>query len=340
MSIKVQQFEGQQFVTADDIADELLTDTYDDAGLLREKIFRWMFRVWIDITRNFFKFERHVIISISKDTKVARIPIDSDGIIMLGYIDEHKQMIPMEINRNLLPMESIEDLRNHHCDKCKSVNLCGKITYSITNESVIIDGREYFRTISKIVQPDGKYYQEIKEPYLSYQGDDNGAIRFRVTESILCELQKDSCGCFPCSDKNISNLRNCGCVNAFFCLTNDMLPYQVINSHVGTYNIFEKEGYIQFSPNVRLDSVYIVYNSIALCKENVFYFPLGAQEALISGTFAKSIEKKKGMTLWERQYADKKYTNEKKKILVDQTKIPLQEIFLIFEDIPRIPTLQ
>ncbi len=549
-------------ITADYIVAEVLGDTYDDAGILKEKCYRWLFRVWTRLNLSIIRTKRRVILPIAAGTKTMWLPPDYEDLIFLGYHDDCGNALPIAVNRNLAPQIGVEN--NNVCVTCGETDLCS-LDMELTEETVMVGGQPYQKTTSRIIQPDGSYCEEVTEPVVDYnaaqpavdatagitinavpangynievlvndpdlggislgsyikgsgdttipilaasiaaalasnsnaygviaindfikitartglgssingnnlsvtanitaarnaqaffgfpspvstgtvftttvvdpnlgtitlavytqqagdttpaifnanfmaslnanthnytttlylttgfylvaptgygssingnnatikQGsssqlanflngvDATGIIPNTLTQFIggaaqmipvimqtsrrlVCKLPDTCDNCVPSTPGNISMLAGCGCVAAICsCCTNDMLPYSVLpaNTH---YNLFEQEGFIQFSPNSCLTSAILSYVSRGVCIQGVYYFPLASMETLISGTYYRSIEKKKGVPANEKDRARRAYSAETTELLKNFTRLNYQEWMDMLDVVPRLPTL-
>lgn len=323
-------------VTADYIVTEVMGDTYDDAGILKEKYYRWLFRVWSRLNLSLIRTKREVILPIASGTQTMWLPPDYSDFIFIGYHDSCGNRIPITINRNLAPALGVENA--DICETCGNVDLCSLETQT-TEEQVFINGVPYRKVTTRIINPDGSYIEEVTEPVAKY--DLNGLVSIEpavISSKVVCQLDKACDQCVPATPGNLNMLAGCGCTDAICCCSNDMLPYPV---KPGTthYNLFEQEGFIQFSKNNCLTSAILKYVSTGCVVNGIYYFPLACMETLISGTYFRSIEKKKNVPFIEKDRARKAYTGERKELLRDFTRLSYEEWRDMIDCIPRLPSL-
>lgn len=329
----------QQFVTADFLVDELLGDTYDEGGVLKEKYYRWLFRIWNDLNIDFIRSSRKVILPISQDTQTVAIPPDYMDYNIVGYIDDCKNLIPLSINNNLAPRKGVEDKRIQTCPVCGQPDLCRTIGVEEIYEPVNLNETSHYRYITRLLKDDGSFIEETQEPTYDYSAGDPVLTWVKHTRTV-CQLEKSACpACVPPTDPNLGLLVNCGCGNALCLCSNDDLAYQVSNTFPGSFRLYKEEGFIQMSPNTCLNSIYLDYVSSGLCKGPIAYFPIIAMSAMIEGAYNLSIMKKRGVDQSEKFRAERQATKQLKLLLRRLTRFNLQVIVEAFEQIPRIPSI-
>lgn len=333
------KIQNDNSITADYIVAEVMGDTYDDAGVIKEKYYRWLFRIWTQLNLWLIRSPRTVLLPIASGTKTMMLPPDYQDFIFIGFDDDCGNRLPIAINRNLAPAMGLEGVEV--CETCGQPDL-SSLKVETLNETVIIDGQPYPKTTSRLIQSDGSYIQEVTEPVAEFFEISAGSlsgVTQQTRRSVVCALDKSCQDCVPATPDNLQMLANCGCTDAICsCCPKDGLPYEVKPSNVH-YNLFEQEGFIQFNRNCCLSHAILKYVTTGKCIEGVYYFPLATMETLIAGTYYKSIEKKKNIAQVEKDRARRAYSGERKELLRNYTRLSYQEWLDIIDTIPRIPSL-
>jgi hypothetical protein len=353
--------QDQNSVTADEIVNEVLGDTYDETGIYKEKYYRWLFRIWTDLNFDFIRTKREMIIPVPQSTKIIHLPPDYQDLIFFGYIDNCRNLQPIHMNRNLAPSLDAIEIIASKCDKCGEVDLCkmigqqqvteemlassfiefnGAPTVVDNNGKVIAQEDIYRKIYTREVWPDGSFVETVNEPVGTYNSNGTFAlVDILTTKKTTCKLTRTCDTCVAATPGNLSMLKDCCCCDAtMLCCTNDQLPYPV-NPDVGHYNLFENDGYIMLSPNTCLTKVYIKYVSTGVCKNGKMIFPLVSMNSLIEGTYHLSIAKKKNVPQVEKERARRSYVGEKKLLLRRFTRLSYQTWREIVDQVPRIPTI-
>lgn len=337
--MKIQTDNNLNSINAEYIVTEVMGDTYDDAGLLKEKYYRWLFRIWISLTFSFLRKSRTVILPVAPGTKTIRLPVDYLDFIFLGYPDGCGHDMPMAVNRNLALQVGVET--PGVCKSCGNKDLCSLDTETI-EETVTINGTDYIKKTTRVILPDGSYREEVTQPFAVYADPSSSYITgvdMQTTSKVVCQLEKSCPDCVPATADNLATLAGCGCTDAVCsCCTTDNLPYDVKPSNAH-YNLFEQEGFIQFSPDSCINQVKLRYVSAGVCVDGVYYFPIYCMETLIAGTYYRSIEKKKNVPQVEKDRARRAYSAERKELLRHLTRQSYQEWLELFDIMPRIPSL-
>lgn len=328
-----------RFVSADFLLDELLGDTYDDGGVLREKYARWLFRVWADINVDLIRTTRRKIIPISAPTRTGQLPPDFHDWAVMGWVDECYNLRPLSYNPNLAPRMGIEDERIKKCPVCGSPDLCATLNVEEIYEVMNQGPTKKARHITRLLKSDGSYIEEVEEPTADFSGSAEGTfVNVKHTRTV-CQLQPSQCsgGCVPATAQNLAMLASNCCLLGMRCCSQDGLAYATNNSFPGSFNIFKNEGFIQFSPDTQLNSFYLEYVSTGLCRGADEFFPLTAMNTLIDGAYLLSISKKRGISVTDKVFAERQYTRNLKKLLRRLTPVNFQFILECFEQAPRIP---
>jgi hypothetical protein len=350
----------QVSVTADEIVNEVMGDTYDDAGVLKEKYYRWLFRVWTSLNFDFIRTKREMIIPVYPGTNTISFPPDYMELIFFGFFDDCGNLIPLHQNRNLAPDISRIDDVTKLCGKCGQVDLCKAIDNQqiqeevpaakfidfkgqdfVTDDSgtVIYPWTVFYKTTLRQIYPDGSFIQYTKEPYATV--DHAGVFKnvgYLQDQETLCKLEKGCSQCVTASQNNLSMLKACCCTDAMMCCSDVGFTYPVVPG-IAHYNLFEEDRYIKLSPNNCLNKVYMKYVSTGVCKNGVYIFPLVAEETLIEGTYYLSIAKKKNIPQVEKERARRSYIAAQKILVRRLTRLSYQEWLDIVDAIPRIPSL-
>lgn len=326
--------QGSAIVTADDLVADLLNDTWDEAGINREKYFRWLFNVWTDLNFDFFRLKRTVSLTVPANG-IVDLPADYVDFIKLKYRDDCGNEFPISVNGNLAnPMIEYD----HNCTVCGQLDLCQYLAYDEQQETVYVNGDPYTKTTTRVIRPDGSYTEEVREPVM-YPGDTGGYTVIMETSSrVVCQLDKSCNHCVPASPKNRSMLQDCGCSDSLICCPTDLMPYPVIpdGSH---YRLFEQEGFLVMAPNSCLKRVELEYVTSGVCRQGQWYFPLVAANTLIEGTYYRSIAKKRNISPNEKDYQRKVYYAEVKKLLRRMTRLSYMEFLECIFTIPRLPSI-
>lgn len=191
------------------------------------------------------------------------------------------------------------------------------------------------KVTTRRIDCDGSYLQEVTEPVVMY--DRNGEavrIEMQTTTKKICDLTISPCGCIAPSDANISILLESGC-SLPVCCNSRNLPMGFNSSCMGTIRVFLEEGFIQLSPDSPLDSVYLAYITNAMTSGGISYFPEDTEEALIAGTYFRSIEKKINIAGQEKERARKAFNTQLTHMHRRLTRQSLQEMLNIFDQNPR-----
>lgn len=330
-------FNPNRFFTGREIINEVLIDTGDEYGVMERRCRHWLFRVWKEVSQRVIRTTRRMIIPISCSTNIAELPEDVDDIIFIGVIDECGKKHPVHVNPNIAPTKGIEDKRVI-CSTCHTEDLCTALEVEVISQEVILAGIAYTRTITRILQKDGSYLEEIEEPIPKYDNDAIVEINMVKTQEVLCNLEVLSCGCIPPSKSNIAQLCDCGSAAIFECSCCEPESYQFNSNVYGSVNLFKDEGYIQVSPDSCLNALYIEFTSLGLFKNGNFYFPEIAFEALIAGTYWRSIEKRSTVPRTEKDRAQGEFSRQMKLAKRRISRISIDDIIDAFNKIPQLPT--
>lgn len=353
--------QDQHSVTAEEIVTEVMGDTYDEAGLYKEKYYRWLYRAWVDLNFDFIRSKREMILPVPRSTKTIWLPPDYQDLIFMGYIDDCGNLQPLHMNRNLAPALAEIEITQSKCESCGELNLCTligqqEITEDITAASfidfkgaasvvdssgkTIYPGDIYKKVISREIWPDGSYVETVSQPVAIYRKDGTfDHVDTLTNTNTICNLQTGCDSCVPATPGNLQMLKDCCCCDAaMMCCAKDGLPYQVIPD-VGHYNLFEQEGYIQLSPNTCLKKIYIKYVSSGVCKNGQEIFPLVSFNYLVEETYNLSIAKKKNVPMGEKIRAERSSLRQKKLLLRRLTRLSYQVWREIVDQIPRIPAI-
>lgn len=324
-------------VSAKEIIDNLQDDTYDDGGVLHDKAERWLFRVWRELQRDLFRNKRIVILPVSLDTNTVKLPADFIDYVAIGYKDDCGNFIPLDLNLNLAPTIGVDDQRDI-CPQCHSVNLCREFDVEQDIETVVIGNVSYTKTTTRVLHPDGRFTEEIEQPMPLYEGGEIIAVEMVKEMTTKCAVPVLACGCIEVNKHNLDCLCGCGSLFAFQCCAKYGLQYNFTPGRMGTYSVFKEQGYIQLSPDHCLNSIMLKYRGDGLCFSNEYHFPLEAMEALISGTYYRSVEKKRNVSPAEKERARRAFTTEKKLINRDKMRQNMHELVEILTRPPRITT--
>lgn len=194
---------------------------------------------------------------------------------------------------------------------------------------------KFKKTIQRRINSDGSYVEEVKEPVVIY--NEFGMvteIQQQTSVRTICELERSPCGCISATNANISTLLQNGCCHLECCNTKN-LPMGFNSSCMGTVMVFGKEGFIQLSHDSPLESVYLAYKTNALTRDGIFYFPEECEEALIAGSYFRSIEKKANVPANEKERARKAFNTQLTHMQRRMSRQSLQDLINIFEQRPR-----
>lgn len=330
--------QDNDFLTADFLVAELLGDTYDDGGVLADKYYRWLFRIWNDLTLDFIKPIRKVILPVSSHLQIVVLPPDLDDWAFVGYIDDCYNRLPLAFNQNLAPRQGVEDKRVQTCATCGNVDLCKTLSFEEIYEPVMIGTTRTAKYITRVLHRDGSYIEEVSEPTAIIVNNQVDRIEMVKHARTVCKLAVSACGCVAASPENVSMLKDCGCSFALCCCSNDLLPYPV-GSGPGSFNVYKDEGFIQLSPDSCLKSIYLEYISTGICKDNIMYFPRFAMTTLIDGAYSLSIQKKRGISNSDKMWAHRQHMSALKNMVRRISRLDLNGLIEQFLSPPRIQSL-
>lgn len=324
------------FLTADEILNEVMIDTYDDFGVMRKRYEHWLFRSWREINRDVIRTPRYVILPVSPSTNTVILPGDFLKHFFIGFVNECNKMIPLHIDQNLAPSIAIQDTRVH-CSKCNEPDLCALMKVETVTEEIVLGNATYIKITNKILKSNGNYIEEITEPVPFYEGDILTKVTMETSVKTLCDLPAAPCGCVSVSNSNIDVLSKCGSLHALCLCQGGNGEKQKISSQFGNYNVYPKEGFIQMSNDCPLESILLGYISDGICRDGMYYFPDNCMEFLISSSYEKSILKKPNINMGEKLRASREATKQKKLVMRNVTSQNLSELVDMFEQMPRIP---
>lgn len=279
-----------------------IVDSYEDIGKTQELYSHWAARGLRKLQHETLSLGvRKVLLHVSKGLHTATLPLDFNGDIFVGVIDDKGNKEPLLMMPDLV---DIENIKAYACeDKCPRCNqdkaICGDLTTTIEVKIVRINGANYDQTITKKLYPNGDYYLETSTPFqpLDRGGFSNNTVQYTITKEFIGKIDLKDCGCI---DETVSNLENIKSFNSdVYCnyFINRCIP---CSSRWGGYRVFEETGTIQLDPRYPFDVVYLEYKSFLPKKDGQYQAPEVAFETLVEWIKWKSIANRKNVARWER----------------------------------------
>lgn len=309
-----------------------IIDTYGDIGQVQERHSHWAARGIAKLQRQSLRTlgKRKALLPVSKNTLSAALPIDYKAILFVGVITDDGRKIPLTIDSKLVHIESIQEGALPFCEDCgQDKNICRDLYISEERNLIEIDGVPYEEEVTKKLYPNGNFYIEKLTPVKDLE---TGLVTMQPSKDFVTNLELKGCGCLDNNASNLSNLQQ-HCPETFACHYATCAPCEPLN--YGGYRIFEEEGFIGVSQNYPYDFIYIEYTGF-LPKENGQYLvPEVAFETLVNYVKFKSMENKKGVSAYDKEWYFRQYKREMDNMDIVLRRISISQIIHAISQTPR-----
>lgn len=197
---------------------------------------------------------------------VVIIPRSAENILGVYVVDECNELKPLYQDnfKNILEKPNTKKCT---CNSCEEEDcLCPSVLPKLVETTVVIDGDSYTnKTITYVNKKTGSVTEVTETWVASY--DKTGAFKNAqkvVKENKVCNVEMSKCGCVSNTDKNISNLEKCGCVDKS-CAQYLRDKYPSVYNEFGYYKIDWEKKRIHIFDNtgrkIKISHVIVVFQS-------------------------------------------------------------------------------
>lgn len=319
----------QNFVPLSRVVNAAIIDKYEDKGKTEQLYSHWACRGLFQLKMQILKGDkRSVFLHVNKNTNTATLPPDFNGEVFVGIVERGIKM-PIRQNTNLADTINIIDVPcKDVCPKCNAnKQICNDLSITTETKVVEINAANYEQTITKRLYPNGDYFLETITPFLDVESD---TVIYRTSKDFVAHIDLKPCGCVEETEKNISTIQVCN--PDVYC--NYFAPCGTAYKHLGSYQIFEESGLIQFSPDFEYDKVYLEYRASMLKINGQYQVPRIAFETLVEWTKYKAIQNKSNFSRLEKNDQWNHYLIEKSNLSKIKTRTSLSNLI---DSISRIP---
>lgn len=313
------------------VVNAALIDSYEDVGKSREIYSHWTARGVRKLQKEALRLGiKRVLLTVNHNTKTATLPPDCDDVQFVGYI-ENGVKVPLTIGNNLINDASIEDIPcEDACPKCnEDKGICNDLTVSEEEEIVIVNSGNYTKTTIKKLYPNGDYYLETTIPYYNTV---TVAVEYVTTKEFIVALDLKSCGCPERTEENIEKIRCCNS-DVYDCYYSGCST--ACDSSIGGYKIFPESGLIQLDYRFKKEKVYIEYVGFMPKVNGQYAIPEVAFETLVAWVKWKSVENRRNILPYERDFIFKNYRRERCNMEKMMGRISLSSIINAINQTPK-----
>lgn len=305
-------------------------DTHEDKGRVEQSFYHWGARGIKKLNTELFKSGvRRVLLQVNKSTNTATLPPDFEEEIFMGYINKNGYKVSIYHNSALTNVAGIEDLLcEDKCPKCASnISACNDLAITVDTTTVIIDGTNYEKTITKKLYPNGDYFLESMIPY---KDTASGTVVYHTSKEFIAHIDLKPCGCIEETASNLQTISICN-PEVYCCY---YAPYASVSEN-GEYEIFPETGLIQLSPSFKASKLYMEYRGFLLKVNGQYQVPSVAFETLVEWIKYKYISGKPSVADYVKDKQFERYRIEKGNLFIVITRTSISRILNALSRTPK-----
>lgn len=312
------------FLTIDEIVDDFMIHSFQDGRKYYPNMLRICADMWNRIYDKELRGFKSEYITVDKRTNSARLPIGYVRWYSLTAVDDCNNMQPLGYNEFYATTKKPKKDKGCGCKSCScNSDLCGSMAgIDIAYEDIDFNGTIYQKVIKTKKCANGDIIQEIKEPYVKKNPDEEDSgddtvdvIVYRTFNKFIAKVDVKSCGCVIDTPENKKKcVSACGC--AVSCCTdkNNNTPLWTGNSKEGKFKIDTERGVIWLM-GVKADKLILSHTSNGGKDCKNMLIPEYAKDALMAGMWWGSHRFRKGVSLGEKREMKREFTNEVQELL-------------------------
>lgn len=204
------------FKTFEQYVDEYMLESFNDGKRYYLNFLHIVKMCWEKLYYKKMKAQIDQYLTIDKATNTARIPPHCSKWVSVAIVDDCNNKIPLGYNEAYVTAPKPKEKKGCGCKKCScDSELCGTMAgINITYEDLYLVGETdpVQKVIKTKVCDNGDIIEEIKEPYLKKNEEDEDVIVFREYTNRIGAVSKNACGCIidsPENKKTCSDVAGC-----------------------------------------------------------------------------------------------------------------------------------
>lgn len=273
--------------------------------------------VYYDLFRTTLWEMNYMVLEVDKDTNTVQLPCGSERVIGLSVIDVNGLLRPLGYDRNMNTLQVRCHKETCSCSTCNGDGtLCEAIdSISFRTEPINIDGVDYFKRIWN--KKEGAMLIEVREVPVK----ENGEVSYITQRDIICEFDVDENDCIKPTPANEELIKvNCGCYitsspddmyTMYDCADGELPASPNGFGHWKQDAICDKTLHLR---NVEADKIILSYQADPTDGNPQLLLPRYAKDAFKFGMSYQTVAFKPRVSSRDKEYAESKYLQAKKKL--------------------------